>query len=941
MTPERYARIKEIFGAALELRDSDRIDYLKQNCGTDADLRAEVEQLLEAEREPLENPVIATLARAPSGFSRLVPAELNKGEMLAHYRVESKIGQGGMGVVYKAWDIRLDRRIALKVLRPDQVNDPVHRQRLVREARAASSLVHPNIVTVHDVGSDREIDYIAMEHVEGRPLDQLIPREGLAPKQALAYAIQIAAALAGAHASTVVHRDLKPGNIMITREGLVKLLDFGLAQKRARQSDPAATVTIHHQQIAGTPQYMSPEQIRGDVVDHRSDIFACGLVLCRMLTGRDLFDRGTPIETMNAVLNADHVELLAPCPAIPQSVASVILHCLEKEPADRFQSAHDLQFALEACAASLGPLPLAAEVSPLRRYALWVAALVLCSALSAAAVYSFFGGHRHHPSVDGMIFAQITNDAGAELFPSLSNDGSTVVYASKSAGNWNIYLHRAGTPEAVNLTKDSEADDTQPAFSPDGSSVAFRSERSGGGIFVMRSDGSHVRRVSDAGYNPAWSPDGRQLVYAEESIARPEDRSGRVSRLWTVELATGKRQLLNKEDGVQPNWSPNGQFIAYWAIDLDGDRDLWTVRSTGGPPIRITRDHFLDWNPVWSPDGSWLYFCSNRGGSMGIWRIAMKESTGEAHGAPEPIHTPASYPAHLAFSRNGRYMAYVQQITTGRIAAVRFDPTREAVVSEPKEILQSTKGIARPALSPDGDWLAFNSTEQQEELFVMNVDGSGLRQITSGGFLNRGPRWSPDGKHLAFFSKRTGDWEIWASDANGNDLRQLTNLSGYNVAWPVWSADNKHVAYTIFGLNTFLIDSTKGWDVQSPEKLPPFPGEGELFNGWNWSPDGATVAGFLNRENGLALYNVQTRTYRKLTKTGADPVWLSDSRRLLYLDRGKIYLIDSVTGATRELVSATPEEIARRGFAIAPDDRHIYFSIATTEADVWMLEFEK
>jgi hypothetical protein len=159
-------------------------------------------------------------------------------------------------------------------------------------------------------------------------------------------------------------------------------------------------------------------------------------------------------------------------------------------------------------------------------------------------MYGVYGGHRKHPSVDGMIFAQITNDAGAELFPSLSTDGTSVVYAGKSAGNWDIYLHRAGEAEAVNLTKDTDADDTQPAFSPDGRLIAFRSERSGGGIYVMRDDGTNVRRVADGGFNPAWSPDGRQLVYAEESITRPEDRSGRLSHLWTLELATGHRKLL-------------------------------------------------------------------------------------------------------------------------------------------------------------------------------------------------------------------------------------------------------------------------------------------------------------------------------------------------------------------------------------------------------------
>src|SRR5215470_15746792 len=225
MSPARWSRIKEIFVGAFDLAEPERSAFLNEHCGGDPVLRSEVERLLEAEDGALENPILGALAR-------LAVPELARGEMLGPYRVETKIGQGGMGVVYRAWDTRLDRRIALKVLRPDQVNDPARRQRLFREARAASGLMHPNIVTVHDVGTDREIDFIAMEHVEGRPLDQLIPREGFAPRQALAYAIQIAGALAGAHANAVVHRDLKPGNVMVTREGLVKLLDFGLAHKR-------------------------------------------------------------------------------------------------------------------------------------------------------------------------------------------------------------------------------------------------------------------------------------------------------------------------------------------------------------------------------------------------------------------------------------------------------------------------------------------------------------------------------------------------------------------------------------------------------------------------------------------------------------------------------------------------------------------------------------
>ena len=458
----------------------------------------------------------------------------------------------------------------------------------------------------------------------------------------------------------------------------------------------------------------------------------------------------------------------------------------------------------------------------------------------------------------------------------------------------------------------------------------------------MGRDGAGVHRISESGYSPAWSPDGREIAYAQEGVTRPEDRTTSSSQLWTVEVSNGRKRLLVQQDGVQPQWSPSGQYIAYWAIDRDGNRALWTVRSSGGPPARLTQTPFLDWNPVWSPDGAWLYFCSNRGGGMGIWRMPMKESVGEARGAPELVRAPGTYPSHLSFSRDGQRMAYVSQVTSGRIDAVRFDPDQEALVGEPKEIVvRSVKGASRPAVSPDGQWLAYNSTEGEEELYVARSDGSGLRQITAGNQRNRGPRWSPDGKRIALFSRRSGDWEVWTTDPAGEDFRQLTSLGGYNVAWPVWSPDGKRLAYTLFGISTFVMDMAKPWASQEPVKLPPFSDQNQSFNGWDWSRDGRSLAGFLNRDDGVAIYSLESRTFRRLTEQGADPVWLSDSRRLLYLDRGKISLLDSATGHSKELVSIAPEEIARRGFAVSADDARIYFSVSATEADVWMAEFEK
>jgi Tol biopolymer transport system component len=244
-------------------------------------------------------------------------------------------------------------------------------------------------------------------------------------------------------------------------------------------------------------------------------------------------------------------------------------------------------------------------------------------------------------------------------------------------------------------------------------------------------------------------------------------------------------------------------------------------------------------------------------------------------------------------------------------------------------------------LSPDGKWLAFNSTEQEENLFVMNADGSGMRQITSS-HLNRGPRWSSDGKRIAFFSERSGNWEIWIIDIDTGELRQITNLGGQNVAWPVWSPDGKYLAYTVFGVNTFIIQPAKAWTAQSPQRLPPYPNRSQLFNGWSWSPDGRMLAGFLNQDEAIAIYSLDSGTFRRLTAFGSDPVWLSDGRALLFHNKGKIYETPTDSGEqAHEVVSIAPGEIARRGFAVSSDDRQVYFSVTSTEADVWMLQFER
>ncbi|MBI1786316.1 MAG: serine/threonine-protein kinase, partial [Acidobacteria bacterium] len=694
------------------------------------------------------------------------------GRTILHYRIVEKIGAGGMGVVYKAIDTRLDRRVALKVLPPEAVTDESRKKRFIQEAKSASALNHPSIVTIYDIGEADGVNFIAMEFIDGRTLAATIDRKPMALGETLAIALQVTDALAKAHAAGIVHRDLKPANLMVTRDGLVKVLDFGLAkltetapldeapptESIAQEASPPTEVGT----ILGTVAYMSPEQAQGLTVDARSDVFSFGSVLHEMLSGRRAFSGDSRVATMAAVLREEP----APIENVPHEVARVVARCLRKDPNRRFQTMVDLRLALadlreetesgQLAASTTASVPARAAWKPVLYT---VAALALLALLVVRGVMVFRSRQAAEPV--RLRFTQLTDQAGPETFPSLSPDGRSLAYASRASGNWDIYLQRVGGKNPVNLTKDSSAGDTQPAFSPDGEQIAFRSERNGGGIFVMGATGESVRRLTDFGNNPAWSPDGKEIVFSTARWADPASRIAREGQLWVVDSSSGeKRQLTRPDtvpDAVQPNWSPHGHRIAYWAVH-GAQRDIWTVSADGTQPVAVTKDAALDWSPVWSPDGNYLYFASDRGGSMNLWRVRIDEKSGRVPGRLEAITTPSPYSGPISISRDGKRIAYVQQLTTANIQKAGFDPVKESIVSQPQWITQGSHQARDPQLSSDGEWLTFMEWGKQEDIFVIKTDGAGLRQLTNDVYKDRSPRWSPDGRRIAFSPRPRNLW---------------------------------------------------------------------------------------------------------------------------------------------------------------------------------------
>lgn len=400
------------------------------------------------------------------------------GQTLDRYRIVSKLGEGGMGVVYKARDEHLNRTVAVKVLPGDRVADPARKERFVREARAASALNHPGIVTIHDIRSEGGVDFILMEYVEGRTLSDLIA--GLRHPQALKYAVQIADAMAGAHAAGILHRDLKPSNVMVTHDDRVKILDFGLAKLiEPKDSSPdSPTVPAHmltlEGDVIGTAPYMSPEQAEGRKVDARSDIFSFGALLYEMVTGSRAFNGPSRLAILSRILTEEPTPPRQLVPALPVDLEKIILRCLRKEPNRRYQSMTDLKIALEDLAiesASERRMETPLVAVPSRRHWLWF--LLALPLVIAAAFFTWRAWRISRPGESHRATA-LTTFAGVELDPSLSPDGNHVAFTwnGEKQDNTDVYVQMIGSGAPLRLTTDPRTEEN-PVWSPDGRWIAF------------------------------------------------------------------------------------------------------------------------------------------------------------------------------------------------------------------------------------------------------------------------------------------------------------------------------------------------------------------------------------------------------------------------------------------------------------------------------------
>jgi eukaryotic-like serine/threonine-protein kinase len=875
---------------------------------------------------------------------------LSPGTKLGTFEVAAKLGEGGMGEIWRAVDNRLGREVALKMLPQAFADDPERHARFEREAKVLASLNHPNIATLFGLEHIDGRHVLVMELVAGEDIAQRLLAGPIPVDEAIPIARQIAEALEAAHDKGIVHRDLKPANVKVTPEGTVKVLDFGLAKAldpalSSGAVNPANSPTMATATqaglILGTAAYMAPEQARGGAVDKRADIWAFGAVLFEMLTGRQLFRGDTVSDTLAAVLRQE-IDWHDLPDETPPAVHRLLARCLVRDRNDRLHDIADARLDLAEPWAGREAAP-APGTSGARRLAGLGAAFVGGAAVMLAAAWLV--GSRGRAVVaptPRVAVRQLTFQPGAETMPAISPDGESFVYAKAVGGHTDLFLQRVDGRNPIDLTAGCAEDDRDPAFSPDGRQIAYRSDCGGGGIFVMGATGESPRRVTDFGFTPSWSPDGREVVVATERPHLPTGRPG-MSQLWAVTLETGARRLITEHDAMHPSWSPDGRRIAFWGLHADSpQRDLWTVAADGSQAkldaaVAITDDAPLDWDPVWAPDGRSLFFSSTRGGTFNLWRIAVDPSDGRPRGAPEAFTVPSSWVGWISVSRDGRRILWVDRNARTAILRAPVNATGDGLSGPFQPVpLGSFEVHSEFGLSPDGASVIFSNAGLPQNLFVARADGSSLVQLTDGPHRDRQATWAPDGSWIVFQSDR------WKSQfgrirPDGSGLREV--LSGVTMGYqPQWSPDGRQLAAGGPG-GAVLIDPGATDPEHASRPLPP-PPDGLAFWPSSWSPDGRLLAGGFNREAtgaGVGILSLADGAYTRLPggELAARPQFLADGRHLVLSTGSGVALVDRQSGSTRELLAAQPGH--QFGYlALSADRRWVAAFEAADESDIWL-----
>ena len=886
------------------------------------------------------------------------PAEKPKpavvGDQIDHYVIESEIGHGGMGVVYRALDQKLGRRVALKFPWADAAEDENSLQRFRREARSSSVLNHPNIVSVIEVLEHQGLPCLVLQLIDGTNLrTHLQERGALTADRAVRISEDDAKALAEAHSQHILHRDVNPRNILIAKDGRALLTDFGLARvvhADPVDSDTTSSLTLTPSgAVVGTPRYMSPEQAIGKEVDERSDIFSLGAVMYEMCTGSPAFT-GTEVgELYDQILHTEPKPIASFTYELPDELERIVRKALNKRPDERYQSAEDLQVDLRALRREVeheaytsfhgsSTQQLAAPKASSRRPRMWAAIGV--AVIAAAAWYSW--PRDEHPLPRGRPI-QVTDTEAWEGQPAISPDGTQIAYVSDAAGNLDLYVIAAhgGTP--LQLT-DDPGEDRHPFWFPDGSELGFVSDRDGEiALWKVGRFGGGATKVMRGTRDPAVSPSGQEVAFSAIAAVREELRIATARLPGPSEI----RFITHDDDGEwnhrAPAWSPNGAQICYRDFS-----SLWLVPAQGGDATRLATDSGPDDLPVWSPSGRHIYFSSQREGTQALWRIDLDSRN------MQRVTLGTGTESWPSISGDGKRLAYTTGLADNDVVlmdrqtgqAVRLPevgfilslaPDLDRVVytrrrpgggadlweqplqggrphGRPRRLTDHEGTASHPAISPDGQWIAYyRLVDERRDIWIVSIAGGEPLRFTEGG-TNIHPAWSPDGTRLLYISSEGKESRIMtAAVQRGHRQGESTPVTppGVPAYSAAWSPDGTRIAYVGFGEG--------GHEEEEPVSLDVF---------------------VLPAQGGESV---------RLTR-GADAArlrWDSSTGHVLASGRwgGDQYVIMSIATIEEEPQPLDPPVViggpgAFPLFDVSLDGRYLAYGRWNLRGDIWLLESE-
>jgi serine/threonine protein kinase len=731
---------------------------------------------------------------------------------LGPYEIVSSLGAGGMGEVYRARDEILGREVAIKVIPKELASDPDRLRRFEQEARAAAALNHPNILAVYGFSTTEEnVPYLVTELLQGQTLRERLKQGEIPVRKAIDFALQTARGLAAAHHRGIVHRDLKPENLFLTRDGVVKILDFGLAKLADPEADGSQTslATATHTAVGvvlGTVGYMSPEQVRGLGADHRSDIFSLGAILYEMLSGKRAFERNTSADTMSAILKEEPAELPASGRNFPPALGRVVHRCLEKEPADRFQSARDLAFNLELISRDETGSGAALAI-PAKKAPGWMRLALLAFTVLAAAGLGFLAarGFGSQPERSLTELKRLTDFIGMEEFPALSPDGKSVAFTADVSGRRQIWVRLLAGGAPLQVTHDDN-DHQYPRWSPDSSSLIYFSpspEPDGQGeIWQIPALGGTARPLVTSLGGADLSHDGRHLAYFHSTQGELElavaDADGSNSR----RLAS----LPSEYNYSDLRWSPDDRKLGFQR-GRTFDYDIFYVSAEGGEPQPITRDGTPLAGFAWLLDSSGVVYSSSRGDTvlylrtMNLWSVGI--------GGKNLRRLTFGETSYISpdLDRSGNLVATRRRI--------QFDIWRYPVDGSPAEnvrrgirITHQTGTVETPSAGPgDHELVYLSDSGGHGNLWVLNLENQQSRQVT----FEQDPRvtigvpvWSPDGRYIAYVKRGFAAWnvDLWLMKPDGSNAHKVSEGGG----WACWSPDSRWLYFAPPSANSFRIE---------------------------------------------------------------------------------------------------------------------------------------